>query len=974
MKHDEQFDTISAELEKSCALEKIHLLGTVQPHGFLIVVELSSERIVQVSSGIVRYWPGLQDMTAPIGQPVTEWVEGIAPGGVGSLSSLPKAYLLSMPWHPRFERTEGASAGAAAEDWECLAHQIHGWALLEWLPSAADVNEGRLQSHTLAEITRAISRLRHADRLNSFFNDCVKFVQEFSDFDRVMIYRFLPDGCGEVVAEHTAPAYRKRFLGLRFPATDIPSQARLLYLKNRLRVLADVEALPDFLAPSTLPDGTHLDQSQCLLRGLSPVHLSYLRNMGVRATLTLSLVCDGKLWGLIACHHHAPKVPPHHIREGLRQICELVAEVSIMRIESLSKIETVRTRLALDHLLNRVRQALTTAQDIRLELAGWLPELLRAFHAANLGLRIGPIDFLGGPGRQIGSAHEVLDEVARRADAQQSMPRVAMWEDMLAEGKRPLAFLPDAAGLLLAEHHENDVNFCFATRPEVVQQVRWGGRPHKHAVQVPEGRVRLEPRRSFAEWKQALRGHAEGWTAAEAEALSRLLQITVEVNKLHLNRTLQKKLHWRAHHDQLTGLLNRQAMEEEVSRRLRTQQFNCALLLLDLDNFKKINDSYGHGSGDNLLLQLGNRLATLVSAFDLLARLGGDEFMVLLKLHAPDAALALNAADRFHRVLRAPFYINSQQFHLGMSIGIALPPKHGETMSELMRRADLAMYHAKSLGRSRSVVFEPMMESNQLEFYRLEHELDTAVAQNQLMLAFQPKVDLLSGRVVGLEALVRWNHPSRGYCYPEAFIAVAERSDQIIQIDRWVMRAAVEAQASWMAAGHPVLPIAINLSMADILSTNMLSYLDKLLAKFDVPATALEVEVTESSMMSEPEKTRSVLQALNRRGIATTLDDFGTGFSSLSYLRQLPLQCLKIDQSFIHNMLKDSNAEKLTQTIIAMGKALEMHIVAEGVESTEQVQWLIEHGCAIGQGYYFSRPVDGDKIHDVIQRMAMPDF
>jgi predicted signal transduction protein with EAL and GGDEF domain len=325
-------------------------------------------------------------------------------------------------------------------------------------------------------------------------------------------------------------------------------------------------------------------------------------------------------------------------------------------------------------------------------------------------------------------------------------------------------------------------------------------------------------------------------------------------------------------------------------------------------------------------------------------------------------------------VLRAPFYINSQQFHLGMSIGIALPPKHGETMSELMRRADLAMYHAKSLGRSRSVVFEPMMESNQLEFYRLEHELDTAVAQNQLMLAFQPKVDLLSGRVVGLEALVRWNHPSRGYCYPEAFIAVAERSDQIIQIDRWVMRAAVEAQASWMAAGHPVLPIAINLSMADILSTNMLSYLDKLLAKFDVPATALEVEVTESSMMSEPEKTRSVLQALNRRGIATTLDDFGTGFSSLSYLRQLPLQCLKIDQSFIHNMLKDSNAEKLTQTIIAMGKALEMHIVAEGVESTEQVQWLIEHGCAIGQGYYFSRPVDGDKIHDVIQRMAMPDF
>src|SRR6478736_5412196 len=165
-----------------------------------------------------------------------------------------------------------------------------------------------------------------------------------------------------------------------------------------------------------------------------------------------------------------------------------------MRIESLSKIETVRTRLSLDHLLNRVRQALTTAQDIRSELAAWLPELLRAFHATNIGLRIGPIDYLGGPGRQAGPANAVLDEVGQRADAKLSMPRVAMWEDMLAEGRDPLACLPDAAGLLLAEHHDNDINFCFATRPEVVQQVRWGGRPQKHAVRVPEGRVRLEPR------------------------------------------------------------------------------------------------------------------------------------------------------------------------------------------------------------------------------------------------------------------------------------------------------------------------------------------------------------------------------------------------------------------------------------------------------------------------------------------------
>jgi diguanylate cyclase (GGDEF)-like protein len=471
-----------------------------------------------------------------------------------------------------------------------------------------------------------------------------------------------------------------------------------------------------------------------------------------------------------------------------------------------------------------------------------------------------------------------------------------------------------------------------------------------------------------------LRGHSEAWSPVEAEALAKLLQIAVEVNKLHVNRKLQKKLHWRAHHDQLTGLLNRQAMEEEVSRRFKVEQFNCALLLLDLDNFKKVNDTYGHGSGDILLQELGKRLTTVVSEFDLLARLGGDEFMVLMKVQSPDAALALNMAERFHQVLGAPFDIKDQQVYLGMSIGIAIPPRHGQTMGELMRRADLAMYHAKSLGRSRSVVFETMMESNQLEFYRLEHDLDTAVEKNQLVLAFQPKVDLLSGREVGQEALVRWNHPTRGYCYPEIFISVAERSDQIIHIDRWVMRAAIEAQAGWLAAGRAPLPIAINLSMADILSTNMVSYLDSLLAEYDVPPDSLEVEVTESSMMGEPEKTKNVMQALNRRGIATTLDDFGTGFSSLSYLRQLPLQTLKIDQSFIQNMLKDSNAEKLTQTIIAMGLALEMRVVAEGVETVEQMHWLIDHGCLIGQGYFFSPPVSAENIHRVIERIERNNY
>jgi diguanylate cyclase (GGDEF)-like protein len=786
-----------------------------------------------------------------------------------------------------------------------------------------------------------------------------------------MIYRFLPDGCGEIVAEHTATDYQQKYLGLRFPASDIPSQARTLYLSNKLRVLADVDAPMDTLVPPTLPNGGLLDQSHCMLRGLSPVHLSYLRNMGVRATLTLSIVCAGKLWGLVACHHHQPITPPHHIRKGLRQVCELLAEVATMRIESLSNLEAVRRRLALDHLLNQFSQALMQDGDIPVVLDTWLPELLAAFDASNLGVQIGTLAYVGGTGKRQGSVHQVLDEVGARLDIQSGSPDAVMWDDLLTAAKPALAFLPEAAGLLLAHRVEEDAIFCFVTRPEVVQHVHWGGEPSKDVVALPDGRVRLEPRRSFAVWQQSVQGHSESWAPMDAEALQNLLRILSEVNKLQVNRELQETLHWRAHHDHLTGLYNRRAMEDEVSRRLDDGQYDSALMLLDLDHFKKINDTYGHEVGDQVLQQLTARLKAVMRDRDLLARLGGDEFMLLQQIPHPSAAAALTFAERLHQAVASPFTISGQELRLGVSVGIAIPPGHGRSVSELLRHADLALYQAKSKGRSRSVVFEMAMASDQLAYYELERDLGEAVDRNQLSLVFQPKVDLISRKVVGLEALVRWNHPSRGQNSPSTFIPVAENSDQIIHIDRWVMRNAIAEQARWRSEGLAKLPISINLSIADILSPNLVTFLTELLEEFQVPPDAIEIEVTESCIMRELGKTQSVLLALNEYGISTTLDDFGTGFSSLSYIRQLPLQCLKIDQSFTQSMLQDSNAEKLTQAIVAMGVALKMVVVAEGVETREQMDWLLANGCHIGQGYYFSPPVPSEDVHHVIDRLEL---
>jgi diguanylate cyclase (GGDEF)-like protein len=964
-------DTIPVELEQSCSQEPIHLLGTVQAYGFLMAVDIASRSIMQVSAGIVRHWPGLQDAGVLISRPLSEWVAPVEGADALDLAALPEAHPIILPWRPRFEQTGAVQAPPDGVQWECLGHQRAGLALLEWLPENANADEVRRQTQIFAGFAEVIARLRRAEGLDAFFRECVKVIQEVSAFDRVMIYRFLHDGCGEIVAEHTAPEYQQKYLGLRFPATDVPSQARMLYLTNTLRVLADVEASTDALVPPLLPGGEPLDQSHCMLRGSSEVHLVYLRNMGVRATMTLSIVCEGKLWGLIACHHHRPRVPPHQVREGMRQIAELLAEIANMRIEALSHLEAVRHRLMLDRLLNQFHQALIQDGAIQDVLELWLPRLLPAFKASSFGVQIGTLAWVGGPGKRQGATHEILGDVGARLDLRTPGPQVRMWDDLLTSRKRSLLLLPEAAGLLLAQRHDEDIIFCFMTREEVVRQVHWGGEPVKDVVTLPNGRIRLEPRRSFAVWKQLEKGHSEPWQQTDADALQNLLRILSEVNKVHVNRKMQETLHWRAHHDHLTGLYNRRAMEDEVARRLDDCQYNTALMLLDLDHFKKINDTYGHETGDLVLQQLSLRLKAVMRERDLLARLGGDEFMLLLQLPHPNAATALTFAERLHQAVTAPFEIKGQQFRLGISVGIALPPGHGRTVSELLRHADLALYQAKSLGRGRSVVFELAMAANQRDYYLLERDLDEAVERNQLSLVFQPKVDLISRKVVGLEALVRWNHPTRGQSSPGAFIPIAEHSDQIIRIDRWVMRSAIAEQARWRSNGLTCLPVAINLSIVDILSPNLVAYLTELLDEYQVPANAVEIEVTESCFMRQLAETQNVLRALNDTGIATALDDFGTGFSSLSYLRQLPLQCLKIDQSFTRSMLQDHNAEKLTQAIVAMGIALKMTIVAEGVETREQMNWLLAHGCHIGQGYYFSPPVPPEDVQQVIERLEV---
>jgi diguanylate cyclase (GGDEF)-like protein len=962
---------ISAALEAACADEPIHIIGTVQPHGFVLVVDVYTTRIVQLSSGVARHWSGLEDSLRLLECPLARWIDGLDPDPAHQLMSLPTSGLLILPFQPRRAASDRGGLPFPATDtaFECVGHRVGDVAILEWQPLGAPVQGTAGNLSGMDDLRAVIARLRVPKLLDVFYRECVREVARISGFDRVMLYRFRPDWSGEVIAERADRDLKTRFLGLRFPASDIPAQARALFMSSKIRVLADVLATPDVLVPPLLPDGLPLDQSYSLLRGISEVHRIYLGNMGVRATMSLSIMSDGKLWGLIACHHYQPRNAPHLVINALRQVCELITEFVALRIEALSQLESTHNKLLIEHLLNRIDQALLLDEDVHAVLDRWLPQLLLALGADGLYAHVAALRYAGESVGPVPARSEVFEEVARLFAATPDPSSVLQRVDLRSGHGTPLVSLPAAAGLLAAHRVGEQLEFCAFTRPEVATEIRWAGAPTKLVATAADGRIVLQPRRSFEVWKESVAGRSRDWTRTEADACERLLRILSDNGKRQTHSELQQILLWRAHHDHLTGLLNRRTLEETLAQHLDEGRYDSALMLIDLDNFKMVNDTKGHAVGDLLLQELSRRLTAVIRPIDTLARVGGDEFMLLARMAEPDRFIALELAARLHDAVALPFDLDGHSTRLGISIGIAIPPIHGTNATDLMRRADLALYSAKKLGRSRAVMFDPSLELALVSAYEVERDLNEAIAKGQLWLAFQPEVDLSTGRVVGLEALARWEHPTRGPIGPTEFIPIAERCGLIKPIGQWVVRNVIATQAKWRRDGFRHVPVAVNVSMAELTSGTLVDHIGATLSEFGMPPECLGIELTESVIMSDPDLALKVLQSLRELGITTALDDFGTGYSSLSYLRQLPLNCLKVDRSFTASLTDDEHARSLTQAIIRMADSLNMATIAEGVETPAQLNWLIANDCNVGQGYLFSHPVPAAAVHGAVERI-----
>jgi diguanylate cyclase len=514
-----------------------------------------------------------------------------------------------------------------------------------------------------------------------------------------------------------------------------------------------------------------------------------------------------------------------------------------------------------------------------------------------------------------------------------------------------------------------------AAREDTAHQRENAAGQREDVVQAREGEAHVREGRA-ATRENEIR-NAETLQTAAVDQMIRLQQAnanlvvaTLEVRKLADQIEAAKaELDHLAHHDVLTGLPNRILMSDRLDQAIaltRRTGKPLAVVFLDLDRFKHINDSLGHSVGDQLLQSVGQRLLACVRQSDTISRQGGDEFVALITDidHPEDAALA---AQKMLATIALPHRIEQHDLHIGASIGISIYPDDGLDAETLIKHADTAMFHAKEKGHNTYAFFEQEMTARAIARQSTEASLRLALKRQEFVLHYQPKINLQSGTIVGIEALVRWQHPQRGLLEPAQFVPIAEDSGLILPLGRWVLHEACRQAQAWQDAGLPSVAIAVNTSALEFRAADFLVNLRAVLEETRLQPRYLELELTESVLMRDASATDSVLHALAALGVQLAVDDFGTGYSSLSYLRQFPINTLKIDQSFVVNMTRNADDASLVSAVISMGKSLKQRVIAEGVETAEQVAFLLDQHCDEAQGFFFGHPVGAEAFTPLLQ-------
>lgn len=859
-------------------------------------------------------------------------------------------------------------------------------------------------------LNRIVSKIRQSLEITEILQTTVEEIRMFLDTDRVKIYKFSADGSGETIAESIKDRSLPSLVGLHFPAEDIPSHARQRFIQARQRVIVDVASglrITNELDSSETNDSPITEDVR--YSRVAPCHAQYLTNMGVSSSLVLPILYKKQLWGLLACHQKQPK---NYSERELTMVQLVVDQLSIAIAQS-NLLQQAKLQASNEAILNKIGYLLHSPKDVAEIRQTVLEEITKALNAD--GGRLYIMKEPSGAEAQIYTAGvqpnlpeleqtDIWESIARNGTKGISQEDIDSFpqettllavetpeekNDSLPESSFGLSesnsstnksifthlyaisdiyeepelesLVPGFRGtkirsitIVPLKYQQQSVGCLTLFRNETDTDTLWAGKKDR------DRRNRL-PRRSFEAWREIKKGQTQPWTAEEIKLAK---SVGIHLYLAIMQSRLELMLRHQASHDPLTGLTNRLLFNEQLSFALASSQQSSemlAVMFLDLDGFKQINDTLGHAAGDLVLKNVGDRLKGAVRDGDKIARWGGDEFTFLItKIDSSEDAAYI--ARELLESLNAPFRLNEHEFYIKGTLGIAIAPQDGIDAETLLKNADASMHRAKQLGKNQYQFYTTAIGDRVYNRMVLENNLYKALCRDEFLLHYQPQVDLETGKISGMEALIRWQHPDRGLISPYHFISIAEESGLICRISEWVLETACSQNANWQQQGFPSITMAVNFSARQFQQETLVETVAKILQATKLKPECLELELTETAAMQDMKATISILRELQKMGIQISLDDFGTGYSSLWTLKKLPLNKLKIDRSFIRDAIGDSNDMAIIRAIISMGHELGLKVVAEGVETKEQLELLRSIKCDAIQGYFFSHPLPADLV------------
>lgn len=922
-----------------CEAEPITTPGAIQPFGIFLAIEPDGERIAFAST----------NAQAEFGRPAAELIGG-------ALADLfPAEPLLKLRKLIRAERYAPTnftsvvlSSGRTAD---ATVHRSGAFVLLELMPKPpgdAD-REASLAAAAISRTQLLIQEVRRAADLSAMLSVAVDEIRALTGFDRVMAYRFDDDHHGEVVAE-SAASELEPFLGLHYPATDIPSQARRMYLLQRVRQIPDVEAAPvDVVGaasdgatsgePSTGP--RQLDLTYSVLRAVSPYHVEYLRNMGVRATFAISIIVEDRLWGMIVGHHGSPRA----IDCTMRGLLDLVGQTLSIMVDIRGTADRRSQLAARNAAIETIEAELADADSIGAALGAVGDELLEVMGAGGAYVRIGGSQTTFGMTPPEAVCRSVL---ARLADGETSHAAHAEL-GAIDSGLVLWRAIASGAAAIFLPNNPGDGIVWF--RPERRHSVAWGGDPTA-PIHIDPQTGRLGPRRSFAKWVETVEGTSQPFTPTDIEVAQRLRRALIT----SLLRISEERLTWVRNFDALTGLLRREIAETRLRRTVAAVDHGVVgVLLVAINRLGAIGERYGVRQAEQVLVAAARRLQQTMRKGEFCARFGEESFMLVVRRDGADDLRRLGAEilDRF----RLPLLEDEHAHTVSVRVGIAVHP--GASADLLVATAVAAEREAAKDKRGRWVLFERPPERQAPSAADYELEIAPALARGEFRAVFQPIVRLADGATVGVEALARWRSGLFGDVSPAIFIPAAVEAGQIFPLTTAMLDMTFKATGAALREGR-IDYVSVNLDLSLLERRSFPAVVLSALHRNGLSASHLVLEVTESALASE--NAIAALAQLRETGVRIAIDDFGVGYSSLAYLSRMPIDLVKIDRGFIAGACSDERGAALFSSIASLIGSLGFAAVVEGVETAAQQEIALASGCGYGQGFLFARPLEADAL------------